>query len=525
MTDSSALFLELTRAFNQRAWSKAQALAERLLPLAPQHATTHYIAGVAALELQQMPQALTRLHVAAELAPARGDFVTQFAKALSLVKMTREAREAADKAMALNPGDPITLDTLGVVYTQTHDHEKAAEAFRRAAALKPAHAPYRFNLATALIATGAINDAETELEACIHIDPCWWKAHLTLAQLRRQTPTLNHLARLQSLLSGQDDNLDAQTWLHMALAKECEDCADYPAAFEHYTRGKTAAGAGRGYDIAQDEALFAAIAATFPVPQAATTGCLSDEPIFVIGMPRSGTTLVERIISSHPDVHSAGELMHFGLALKRSSGSSTPLVIDPDTIARAQTPDWGRLGADYLASTRPATGHTPRFIDKLPHNFLYVGWIAHALPNAKIICLRRDPLDTCLSNFRQLFAAQSPYYSYSFDLLDTGRYYALFDRLMAHWQRAFPGRILEVQYEKLVDSQEARTRDLLAFCGLSWHDDCLHFEHNAAPVNTASAVQVRAPVYRSALQRWRKYEPQLADLKQVLTDAGIAIDA
>ena len=521
MTDPAVLFAELTTAFNQHAWPRAQALANQLLPMAPEHPAVHYIAGVAAMELQQMPMALSHLHQAADLDPRQIDILTQFAKALALVKMAPEARRAADRAMALSPSDAITLDTLGVVYTQVHAHDEAKIAFSGAVALEPEHAPYRFNFATALLATGEIHAARDELEASIRIDPRYWKAHLTLAQQRRQSTADNHIERLQSLLPGQDTNLEAQTYLHMALAKEFEDCAEYPAAFAHYTQGKLAAGTGRGYSIAQDEALFEAIMAEFPSVESMTTGCNSHEPIFIIGMPRSGTTLVERIVSSHPDVYSAGELLNFGFALKRASGSRTTQVLDMDTMQRARALDWSTLGERYITSTRPATGQRPRFIDKLPHNFLYAGWIARALPNAKIICLRRDPLDTCLSNFRQLFARQSPHFGYSFDLLDTGRYYVLFDRLMAHWQRVLPGRILEVHYETLVDTQEASTRQLLEFCQLPWDDQCLKFEDNAAPVNTASVVQVRSPIYRSSLRRWKKYEPQLGELQAVLASAGI----
>lgn len=523
MTDPNAALSQLSHAFNQRQWPLVRQLAGHLLPQMPNHPLVRYIAGIAEMELKNMPMALTHLHIATELEPKRVDFAVQFAKALVLVKMTREAREAADRALALESDDPLALDTLGVIFTQVHAHAQAVSAFRRAASIQPKHAPYRYNLATALIAIGALDEAEIELETCIGLDPQWWKAHLTLAHLRKQTHEHNHIGRLQSLLPDHDADSYAQTYLHMALAKECEDCADYPAAFAHYSQGKAAAGQASSYTSARDQALFAAITAAFPLPQTITAGCPSDEPIFVIGMPRSGTTLVERIISSHPEVFSAGELMNFGVALKHASGSRTPDLLDADTIAHAQHLDWAALGEAYLTSTRPATGHTPRFIDKLPHNFLYAGWIARALPNAKIVCLRRDPLDTCLSNFRQLFSTHSPYYAYSNNLLDTGRYYALFDRLIAHWHLAFPGRILEVRYEDLVDAQEASTRRLLDFCGLPWHDACLQFEKNEAPVNTASAVQVRSPVYRSALQRWRKYAVQLDPLRQLLNEQGIVV--
>jgi hypothetical protein len=183
--------------------------------------------------------------------------------------------------------------------------------------------------------------------------------------------------------------------------------------------------------------------------------------------------------------------------------------------------DWRRLGDDYIASTRAFTGALPRFTDKLPHNFLYLGYIASALPEAKLICVRRHPLDTCLSNYRQLFAPESPYFDYSYDLLDIGHYYILFDRLMAHWKAAFPDRILEVRYEALVTEQERNSRAIIAHCGLQWDDACLAFEKNATPVSTASAVQVRAPMYTSALGRWRRHESRLGPLRAMLEDAGI----
>jgi hypothetical protein len=310
----------------------------------------------------------------------------------------------------------------------------------------------------------------------------------------------------------------------MSLAKEYEDLGRFPEAFGHYVRGKAAAGADNAYTIAKDERLFAAITDSFPDAPSTAQGYPTEEPIFIIGMPRSGTTLVERIISSHPDVYSAGELLNFPMAMKFLSGSRTAPLIDLETVERSRELDWEALGKTYLGSTRPATGHTARFVDKLPHNFLYAGHIARALPKARIVCLRRDPMDTCLSNFRQLFAPKSPYFDYSFDLLDTGRYYVLFDRLMAHWQKVLPGRILEVNYEALVEDQEQHSRHLIDFCGLEWNDACLRFEENPSPVATASAVQVRAPMYRNAVKRWKKYGEQLDPLRQLLIDAGIAVD-
>jgi len=182
-----------------------------------------------------------------------------------------------------------------------------------------------------------------------------------------------------------------------------------------------------------------------------------------------------------------------------------------------------QLGEQYIAETRPGTGHTPHFIDKMPLNFMYIGFILLALPNAKVITLRRNPLDTCMGNFRQLFSLRSAHYSYSYDLLDCGRYYIQFDRLMKHWRELFPNRICEVSYEYLVENQERATRDLLNFCGLDWQDRCLEFEKNEAPVATASSAQVREGMNRKGLDRWKNYEQHLPPLIDLLEANGIDV--
>ena len=199
----------------------------------------------------------------------------------------------------------------------------------------------------------------------------------------------------------------------------------------------------------------------------------SAEPIFIVGMPRTGTTLVERILSNHPAVFAAGELTNFALELKRAAATPSNRVLDAETLAAAARVDPRALGEAYVASTRPRTGHTPRFIDKMPLNFFYAALIQRALPNAKIICLRRDPLDACLSNYRQLFATTFSYYDYSYDLLDTGRYYLQFDALARHWREAIPANYTEVHYEDVVEHTEREARRLVEFCGLDWDPACL----------------------------------------------------
>ena len=207
--------------------------------------------------------------------------------------------------------------------------------------------------------------------------------------------------------------------------------------------------------------------------------------------------------------------------LKRASGTPSNHVLDAETLEAGGRCDLAALGSAYVESTRPRTGHTPRFIDKMPLNFFYAPLIHSALPHAKIICLRRNPLDTCLSNYRQLFATNFSYYNYAYDLLETGRYYAAFDALTAHWRAGLPQNYLEVRYEDVVDHTEQEARRLVEFCELPWDARCLAFQDNTAPVATASSVQVRQPIYRTSVERWRHYERELAPLRALLVDAGV----
>jgi tetratricopeptide (TPR) repeat protein len=530
LTDSGAMrevmqtYMRAVEAMNRGQWRQAQQLVEQVEKHAPTHGGVHFIAGVSALQLQQLPLAIEHLEKATRYGPDRADYFAQYARALAISGNQREAVAVADTAIGLASTDATTWDTLGVVYTLANAHQQAADAFRRAVELSPDNANLRFNLATSFMQHGDIDMAEREYEICAEIDPTYWRAYMGLSQLRTQTREQNHIARISKLLQDHLQDVDARLYLNLSLAKEFEGFGEYSTAFDHYTRGKAAHRDRTGYSSERDAAIFDAIRRYFDELKVGTASEEeSDEPIFVFGMPRSGTTLTDRILSSHSAVHSAGELDNFGTALQRAAGGVLRSL--PDTIARLGSgfSDWARLGNSYLESTRPGTGGTPHFVDKLPHNFLYAGFIAQALPRAKLICLRRDPMDTCLSNFRQLFALESIDHAYSFDLLDTGRYYLRFDRLMRYYQQMMPGRILELHYEQLVHAQENTTRMLLDFCGLPWEEACLSFERNLAPVATASVVQVRSGMNASLLYRWKRYGAQMDGLRRLLEEGGVEV--
>ena len=236
--------------------------------------------------------------------------------------------------------------------------------------------------------------------------------------------------------------------------------------------------------------------------------------IFVLGLPRSGTTLVDRILSSHSSVDSMGEITDFAQTMTRLCWSldkrqllETSVRVDPD-----------RLGQSYVRSVASYGSNAPFFIDKTPINFLYIGLIAKALPGASIVHLRRHPVDSCLSMYRNLFQSGYPF---SYDLNDLADYYIAYDALMKHWRSVFPGIVLDVSYEELVDDQERVSRDIVAHCGLEWEPGCLEFDRNTAPVATASAAQVRNPIYRDALARWQRFETWLSPLIERLRKAGV----
>lgn len=523
MNDSNRARERLESAFQQHNWSMVRHRAAMLLRDAPEDAELHYMAGVADLQAGQLPAALDALGKAAQLEPGRPDYLAHYARALARMRRLPEACEVADRAMALPSDDAHIAEQLGQVYLQALVLERAGEAFLRAVNLKPGHAPYRFLLGYTLAALGDAGGAERHLETCIDLEPRNWPAHLSLAKLHTQTTETQHLERLRALLGRHANDRGAQVFLNMALGKECEDLGEYPAAFAHYSRGKAAARSSRPPSAERDQQMFEALMRAFPTPlPRPDRKATPDAPIFIIGMPRTGTTLLNRIVSNHPQVVAAGELQAFPTLLQQASGSPIALLSQPDIAAHTNGIDWAGLGRDYIRLARPAQAKEQRFTDDMPHNFLYAGFIARALPNARILCLRRDPLDTCLGNFRHLFNLDSGFYDYSLDLLDTGRYFVQFDRLMAHWREVLPGRILEISYEALVRDPEPEVRKVLALCGLPWDAACLRTESNTSPVNTPSAWQVRSPIYSSAVGRWRNYADQIRPLRQLLAGAGIA---
>ncbi len=508
-------------ALDARSYRGAHQHCLEALQIEPQSARAWFLLGVLSADHDQPAKAAELFAKAVALGPDVPRHHAHLARSLVALNRQPDALCAAETAVGLDPSDALTLDTLGVVFTRLGQHARALLFFERAAGLNPNSASFLFNLAASRQFTGDFEGAEAAYGRSLRKDPENHRAWSSRVQLRRQTTEHNFSEQLEALFARASPDAERALHLGHTLAKTYEDLGDWAVALSWLSRGKAAKRHQVDYHPETDAALFAAAARTYPWP-GHSLGDPSSEPIFVVGLPRSGTTLVDRILSSHSAVTSAGELGNFALLLKRAAATPSNLVLDPDTLDAARHLDPARLGAAYLASTRPLTGATPRFIDKMPLNVFYAGLIHRALPQARIVCLRRDPMDVCLSNYRQLFATSFSYYNYAFDLADIGRYYVGFDRLVAHWRAVLPAdRFTEIAYEDIIADQAGATRRLLDFCGLPWEDGCLDFHRNAAPVATASSVQVRQPLYSTSVGRWRRYGEGLAPLRDILSDAGL----
>ncbi|WP_428332934.1 tetratricopeptide repeat-containing sulfotransferase family protein [Novosphingobium sp.] len=523
MTADSAL-TDARRALAQGDFARAARMAEAAGRADPRSAEPYFIMAMALAETGHVAHALGRVQRAVALDPDNAEYRAQDARLLILLQRDAEARVAATRAVALGSEDPLVLDTIGCVLARLGDHGAALPLFERAVAARPDTLSFRFNYASSLGFFGQAEQAGAQYEAMIARDPGNGQAHYGLAGLARQTPARNHIPRIEAAIPHARDHA-AFVRLHYAAAKAHEDLGANDAAFAHLDVANRAHKARIGYDPQTDAALVRALRTAFERPGYFTgPGLPGAAPIFVVGLPRTGTTLVERILAAHPRVRSLGELQAMPLAVKRLSQSPSRLVLDAQTIAGAArlTPrDVAQAWLDCAQAQAGAPGGA-RLLDKFPLNFLYIGFIARAFPDARIVCLRRHPLDSVWSNFKHLFALGSPYYGFSYDLLDTARYYALFDGMMAFWRDRFPGQVMELGYEALLADQEGQTRALLVHCGLDWDPACLEFHTARGAVATPSAQQVRRPINRDSVDRWKGYAEHLAPAMAYLRAQGIA---
>lgn len=412
---------------------------------------------------------------------------------------------------------PTQLQAVAECYTHCGKHQDAYRCHARATALAPSDPRYLYNMAASAVAIGRLSEAEDLFSRVIAIEPRDADAWQNRSTLRRQTPEDNHVAALERTLSGLAPGSPGIIALCYALAKELEDLGEYQRSFACLQRGAQARRRQLSYRVDMDldameqiqQAFHADVLRTAPAPDS------RPGPIFILGLPRSGTTLVDRILSSHSAVDSLGELNDLPLAVMQVVGGAKDKA---DLIRKTASADFVALGREY--QRRIAGYGSPRayVIDKTPLNFLYLGIIRLALPNAKVLHLRRHPLDSGYAMYKTLFRMGYPF---SYDLEDLGRYIGAYHRLMAHWREHLPGGFLDVDYEELVADQTGVSRRILQACGLSWEPGCEAFHLNPTAVATASAAQVREPIHSRSVRSWRRYETQLQPLVHALRQSGV----
>lgn len=426
-----------------------------------------------------------------------------------------DAEAAFDEALRLPAPGADALDALAYFARLLGRHDVSNRLYRSAATAAPGDATLQFNLATSERSLGNLDNAAAACARALRIAPDDLAAVLLRSEVSRATSDANNIADLQCRLAGNPADR-VQMFVAYALGKELHDLSRYDDAFVAFARGAAARRRNLRYDVATDEAKLRRIEEAFGREAPAAKRRASDrQHIFIIGLPRSGTTLTERILGALPGVTSNGETDNFSNALIAAASTGRRDIFeacadaDPDDVA-----------AGYEALAAPACG-AKTAIEKLPLNYLYVGAIARALPTASLVWVRRNPVDSCFAMFRTLFGEAYPF---SYDFSDVARYYAAYWRLMMHWKAILPGRIIEVDYEALVAAPSRVGADLAARCGLAWTDEALDPARNRTASLTASAAQIRQPIYASSAGLWRSYRRHLEPLARDLQARGIAID-
>lgn len=500
------------------------ALACRTLTEAsPDYAPGWATACRVALASARPAQAVEYAERALTLAPEHARLLILTAVALRAAGADERADATAANAAMRCASDAISWQELGSYYSAAGAFPAALASFTRAVELDPRSTDFRFNRATLLRITGELAEAEREYDRLIAQNPGEYEAYYNRADLRRQSQEKNHVAELKSMLDKGVDHPRGEVFVRQALAKELEDLGEYRRSFDQVKRAASLRRQHLHYDVQRDVDTAAWIAAAFSAERlgASSPGQPSDAPIFIVGMPRTGTTLLERILGQHSEVFAAGELPHFANALTEAATRlrGVKQLSRRDLIEASAELDMRSLGDAYLARAVPGTGNRAHFTDKLPLNYLYCGPIHQALPHARLIHLTRHPMDTCYAIYKTLFKDAYPF---SYDFCELARYYAAYRRLMQHWHAAMPGVILEVSYEGLVTQLESETRRILAHCGLEWQASCGEFHRNPNPTATASAAQVRRPLYDTSIGLWERYENELQPLRDALVAEGVS---
>jgi tetratricopeptide (TPR) repeat protein len=509
-------------ALNDNRIPEAEARLRQQLKQAPTDVVAIRMLAEVAMRLDRAEDAERLLERCLELAPGFDAARHNYAIVLNRVNKPQEALAELERLLGTDPANPAYRNLKAVALCHTGDYETAIDIYDALTRAYPAQAPIWLSLGHAAKTAGQTERAIAAYRKCIELDPEFGEAYWSLANLKTFDFDEAHLVAMRHALAGADLKPEHRTCIEFALGKALEDRAAYGESFEHYANGNTLRLEMIPYSAHDTSVRLQRARETYTPEffrQRAGSGCTAPDPIFIVGMPRAGSTLLEQILASHSAVEGTMELpdiTSITRSLRRAAADKHPGAYH-DALARMSQAELRALGEQYIERTRihRKLGR-PFFIDKMPNNFAHVGLIHLVLPNAKIIDVRRHPLACCFSCFKQHFAHGQ---NFTYGLENVGRYYRNYVELMAHFDTVLPGRVHRVIYEDLVEHTEHEVRRVLDYCGLAFEDGCLRFFENERPVRTASSEQVRQPIYRGGVDHWEHYENWLEPLKAALGPA------
>jgi Tfp pilus assembly protein PilF len=479
---------------------------DKALALKPDYVEALNNRGIVLMELKRPAEALASYDKALGLKPDYAEALSNRGNALMFANRLAEALASYDEALGLKPDFTEALNNRGNALRKLKRHEEALASYDRAIAIKPDYAEAHNNKGILSIELGCLNEARNSIENAIRLAPRRVRLYYNLTESKRLRSGDPHVRAMEELAQDMSSlTADEQIDLHFALAKAFSDVEDHARAFRYLLDGNALKRKQTVYDEAAILGTFERTRAVFTAELMSSKKGLGEPsciPVFILGMPRSGTTLVEQILASHPKVFGAGEIDNFDKVIAA--------LRFPEKVSLMSGEQLRQLGASYVDDISVGAPAVTRITNKTPENFCFTGLIHLVLPNARILHTRRDPVDTCLSCFSKLFAENHPY---AYDLNELGRYYRAYEKLMDHWSGLLPKDVmLEVRYEEVVADLEGQARRIVAHCGLEWDAHCLDFHQTKRPVRTASATQVRQPIYKNSVGRWRAYEPYLGPL-------------
>lgn len=500
-------------------WARVSACANEILDRDGRNPEGYFLRGLAEKASRRPKSAVAAFENALSLDAARYDAAVELANQYALAQRHAEARELLERFEARLGNSPLYLNLAGTTYSMMALHERAWPLYRKACDLQPGVDLFQANLAACSVYMGKIDEAKGIYQALLERFPTHQRNHFQLSRIARATDS-RHVEQMKEVLRTNQLPADKNIFLYYAIGKELEDLEQWDEAFHYYKlAGDTITRTAR-YDVGRDVQVIEKIIETCSSAWLAAGGGATPAdktPIFIVGLPRTGTTLVERIVSSHSRVSSLDETHFMQRVLQGESGYPEAQDMAPEIIEAAARTDIRRIARGYLDAVRYRLGDEPLFIDKLPENVLYLGFIAKVYPDARLIHLRRSPMDTCFAMYKQSF------FKFAYSLENIARYYIAYSRLVEHWRQVLGTRLIEVEYEALVKDQEAQTRALLARLGLEFEPACLHFEENQAPSATASAAQVREKMHSRSIGRWKHFARHLEPLRARLEAAGVPI--